>query len=43
LIYENIFKLRGNKTVIIVTHNINNLENCDSVYEFKDQILIKKK
>ena len=34
-IIENIKDLK-NKTVIIVSHNLNNLKNCDYLYEFSN-------
>lgn len=34
-IIENIKSLR-NKTIIIVSHNLDNLKNCDFIYEFKN-------
>lgn len=36
-VFNNIFKLKGKKTIIIVSHNKNNLLNCDSVYSFTDK------
>ena len=43
LIYKNILNLKGKKTVIIVSHNLKNLEHCDSVYEIKNSEVEKKK
>ena len=42
-IIENIFNLRKNKTVIIVSHNKTNLKNCDRIIEVKDNTLIEHK
>lgn len=38
-----IFKLKGKKTIIIVSHNTNLFKNCDSVYELKGGKLEKIK
>ncbi len=35
-IFENIYNLKENKTVIIVSHNKKNLEKCDKTYEVND-------
>ena len=43
IIFKNIFSLRGKKTVIIVSHNLKNLEYCDSIYEIKNSEIKKKK
>ena len=42
-IIENIFNLRKNKTIIIVSHNKTNLKNCDRIIEVKDNTLIEHK
>ena len=34
-ILKNILNLK-NKTIIIVSHNLENLENCDYLYEFNN-------
>ena len=34
---------QGKKTVIIVSHNLKNLEHCDSIYEIKNFEVEKKK
>ena len=43
-IFENIYKLRKSKTVIIVSHNINNFKHCDKIYEIiNGKVEIKNK
>lgn len=42
-IIEDINKLKGYKTIIIVSHKINILQNCDYIYEIKDKKIIKIK
>ena len=36
IIFKNINKLRGKKTIIIVSHDRKNLEICDKIYKLKD-------
>ena len=33
--------LKKEKTIIIISHNQNNFENCDIVYEIKNKKIIK--
>ena len=33
---ENIFQFRMKKTVLIVTHKLKNLENCDQIYKIEN-------
>ena len=40
IIMNNILAIK-NKTIIIVSHNLENLETCDQLYEFKDKNIIK--
>ena len=40
IIMSNISAIK-NKTTIIVSHNLENLETCDQLYEFKDKNIIK--
>ena len=40
-IIQEIFSQSKNKTIIFVSHNIENLKHCDSIYEIKDQSLKK--
>ena len=35
-IMENIFQFRMKKTVLIVTHKLKNLENCDKIYKIEN-------
>ena len=39
VIFENIKELKSKKTVIIISHNKENLKNCDKVFEFKNKTL----
>ena len=32
--------LKGNRTIIIVSHNKENLKNCDKVYNVKDGTIL---
>ena len=36
IIVEQIGKLKGKKTVVIVTHNLNTLKYCDKIYQIKN-------
>jgi len=38
-IFENLKNLKKIKTIIIISHNKENLKICDKVFEFKDKIL----
>jgi ATP-binding cassette subfamily C protein len=40
-IIDLLVSLKKNKTIIIISHNHNNFENCDIVYEIKNKNLIK--
>ena len=40
IIMNNILAIK-NKTIIIVSHNLENLETCDQLYEFKNKNIIK--
>ena len=42
-IFEKLLRLKGTKTIIIVTHRVNNLEICDKIYELQNKKLILKK
>ena len=42
-IINNIYSLRKKKTIIIVSHNKNNLDNCDKIFEVKDKKIIQIK
>jgi ABC-type bacteriocin/lantibiotic exporter with double-glycine peptidase domain len=41
-IFETIEKLKGRKTIIIISHNEDNLKICDKIYQLKDGKLILK-
>ena len=43
IIIENINKLKTKKTVIIISHRLDNLNICDKIYMAKDGILINNK
>ena len=42
-IFDLIYSLRGRKTIIISTHSVEMLNNCDEVYEIKNSNLKKIK
>ena len=42
-IINSIYKLRGKKTVIIVSHKLELLKNCDKIFNFENGKMIKKK
>jgi len=42
-IIDDVNKLKGDRTIIIVSHKINTLQNCDHIYEIKDKKIIKVK
>lgn len=42
IIVEQIGKLKGKKTVVIVTHNLNTLKYCDKIYQIKNKNVIQK-
>ena len=41
-VMSSIRKLKGHKTIIIITHRLSTLENCDEIYELKNGQLNKK-
>ena len=41
IIIENICKLKLKKTIIIISHNLENLSKCDVIYSLKKGKLIK--
>ena len=41
-IFQNILKTKNDKTIIIVSHNINNIGICDKVYKINSGKIIKK-
>ena len=42
-IINSIYKLRGKKTVIIVSHKLELLKNCDKIFKFENGKMIKKR
>ena len=42
-IMKNIYGLKGIKTLVIVTHNLDLLNACDRIYEIKEKKLVKIK
>ena len=42
-IFENILKLKGKKTIIIISHKRSNLKICDNIFEFKNNNLFEIK
>ena len=42
-IISNIYSLKGKKTIIIVSHNKNNLDQCDQIFETRDKKIIQIK
>ena len=40
-IFENIKKLKSKKTIIIISHNMQNLKICDRIFKVEDKALIK--
>ena len=42
-IIKGLDQVKGNKTLISITHRTNTLLNCDKIYEIKDKELIEKK
>ena len=41
-IFQNILKTKNDKTIIIVSHNINNIGICDKVYKIDNGKIVKK-
>ena len=42
-IVERINKLRGNKTIIVITHRMNTLKYFDKVYKLENKKLVENK
>ena len=40
-IFQNLKNLKKNKTIIIISHNPNNLEICDRVYKIENKNLVE--
>lgn len=43
MVMKSIDALKGKKTVIIVTHRLSTLKNCDIIYKMIDGVLVKQK
>ena len=43
MVMKSIDALKGKKTIIIVTHRLSTLKNCDALYELKEGILVNQK
>ena len=43
LVIDGINKLKSEKTIILISHRINTLKNCDKVFEIKDKIISEVK
>ena len=41
IIFENIKKLKGKKTIIVISHNLENLKICDKVFKLENKMLKK--
>ena len=41
-IFQDILKTKNDKTIIIVSHNINNIGICDKVYKIDNGKIVKK-
>ena len=41
IIFDNLKKLKSNKTIIIISHNPKNLYICDEIYQIKNKKLWK--
>ena len=42
-VLKSINSLRGNKTIIMISHNLKNLKDCDYVYSLKNGVLKNEK
>ena len=38
-VFEDIFKLKSKKTIIIISHNERNLKKCDKIFKFENKTL----
>ena len=41
-IMKSIYRLKQNKTIIIVAHRVSTLSNCDEIYEYFDGKIIRR-
>ncbi len=41
IIFQNIKKLKGKKTIIVISHNLENLKICDKVFKLENKMLKK--
>ena len=39
--FKSLMNLKGNRTIIIISHNKENLKNCDKIYNIKDQKILE--
>jgi ABC-type bacteriocin/lantibiotic exporter with double-glycine peptidase domain len=39
--FKSLINLKGNRTIIIISHNKENLKNCDKIYNIKDQTIFE--
>ena len=40
--FKSLMNLKGNRTIIIISHNKENLKNCDKIFNIKDQTVLEK-
>ena len=43
LVIDGIKKLKREKTIILISHRVNTLKNCDKIYEVKDKKILEVK
>ena len=41
LVVERINELKGKKTIVVITHRLNTLKNCDKIYKIENQKLVE--
>ena len=42
-IFEEIKQIRNYKTIVVISHKVNSLKICDTVYKVSDKKLLKQK